>query len=77
MDRSYFKDMEALENCFYPFDNVENIKYQNSLQITHAYRQVFCAEDKFDMAFDFCKKYPDACNEDKNRVSVNAFGHKY
>ncbi|MFR9709677.1 DUF4238 domain-containing protein [Paenibacillus sp. MB22_1] len=77
MDRRYFKDMEALENCFLPLDNVENIKYLNGLQISHAYRQVFCAEDKFDMAFDYCKQYPDACEEAKNRVSVHAFGRKY
>ncbi|MGO4732176.1 DUF4238 domain-containing protein [Paenibacillus sp. 2KB_22] len=78
VERSHFKDLESKENCFIPLDDVETIKYQNSLQISQAYRQVFCAENKFDMAFDFCREYPDICN-DKNqqRVDVHAFGRKY
>lgn len=77
MERSHFKEMEALENCFYPLNNVENIKYQNSLQISQAYRQVFCAVNRFDMAFDFCVQYPEACSDVKNRLSLHAFGRKY
>jgi hypothetical protein len=77
VERSYFEDLEVLENRFYPLDKEEYIQYQNSLQISHAYRQVFCAEDMFKMALDFCKQYPNACKEDKNRVSVFAFGREY
>lgn len=76
-DRRYFKDLELFENRFYPLKDEENIKYLNGLQISQAYRQVFCIENKFDMAFDYCKQFPDACIEDKSRVSVFAFGREY
>ncbi|WPS88598.1 DUF4238 domain-containing protein [Brevibacillus halotolerans] len=76
-EREYFEDAEILEDYFLPIENVEYVKHFNSLQISECQRQVFCREDKFEMAFEFCRMYPEACKEDKHKISIYSMGREY
>ena len=47
-----------------------NIEYYNSLQVRGCDRQVYSATDDFDLARDFCRRWPERCAEHRRRVAV-------
>lgn len=48
----------------------EHVEYYNSLQVRGCDRQVYCAYDDFDVARDFCQRWPERCAEARRRVVV-------
>lgn len=51
-------------------NDVENVKFYNTLQVYQSYRQVFCQTDEFDFADQVCEANPDLCEMDRQRVSI-------
>jgi hypothetical protein len=47
-----------------------NIEYYNTLQVRGCDRQVYCETDDFDLARDFCRRWPERCAEQRRRVVV-------
>jgi len=47
-----------------------NIEYYNFLQVRGCDRQVYCETDDFDLARDFCRRWPERCAEQRRRVVV-------
>lgn len=48
----------------------ENIEYYNSLQVQGCERQVYCETDDFELARDFCQRWPERCSQQRKRVAV-------
>ena len=47
-----------------------HVEYYNSLQVKGCDRQVYCTEDDFDVAREFCRRWPRRCAEERRRVVV-------
>jgi hypothetical protein len=47
-----------------------NIEYYNSLQVRGCDRQIYCETDDFELARDFCRRWPEHCSEQRRRVAV-------
>jgi hypothetical protein len=47
-----------------------HVEYYNSLQVRGCDRQVYCTEDDFDVAREFCRRWPQRCEEERRRVVV-------
>ncbi len=48
----------------------EQVEYYNSLQVRGCERQLYCAYDDFDLAREFCQRWPERCAEERRRVVV-------
>ena len=69
-EREYFKLYEGLEGRCIEL-NEANVECYNSLQVTQSHRQVYCANDDFDLAREVCKQWPRVCSPTRDRVSTN------
>ena len=69
-ERSHFKSYEQLEGRYIQLSE-PNVECYNSLQVMQSHRQVYCANDDFDLAKDICKKSPRVSLPDRDRISVN------
>ncbi len=67
-ERNHFFKYKKLDRKLYPL-TLQDINYYNALQVFHSNRMVFCSENKFDLAREICKKYPEVCSEEKNRIN--------
>jgi len=47
-----------------------HVEYYNSLQVKGCDRQVYCASEDFDVAREFCRRWPERCAEERRRVTV-------
>lgn len=69
MEKSHFAPLAKSDRTV--VDLVEgNIEYYNSLQVRGCDRQVYCAENDFDVARDFCDRWPERCAEQRRRIAV-------
>lgn len=69
MERTYFaawkkRDRQVVEL------QPPHVQYYNSLQVKNCERQVYCAEDDFDAAREFCRRWPERCAQQRRRVHV-------
>jgi len=69
-ERSHFKSYEPLEGRCIELSEV-NVECYNSLQVMQSDRQVYCANDDFDLARDICEKSPRVSSPLRDRISVN------
>jgi hypothetical protein len=67
-DREIFQEYENLDGKVIQLDNLENIKYYNSLQVTSSYRQVFSQKDDFYMVEELFKIAPESFNLKRKRI---------
>ena len=69
MERSHFAPLTKNDRTV--VELVEgNVEYYNSLQVRGCERQIYCENDDFDLARDFCRQWPERCNEERLRVAV-------
>lgn len=68
-ERTHVKLMEIFENRFIIMDRDEVVFY-NSKQVFQSYRQVYCLEDKFELAERICNEHPDIRDEKRERFFV-------
>ena len=47
-----------------------NVEYYNSLQVKGCERQVYCEADDFGTAREFCRRWPERCTEERQRIRV-------
>jgi Protein of unknown function (DUF4238) len=47
-----------------------NVQYYNSLQARESFRQIYCSEEDFTDAIEFCRKFPEACRPGRSRIHV-------
>ena len=50
------------------------VDYFNALQVKQSYRQIFCGKNEFEQARGVCKRFPDVCNPNRERVKVEVNG---
>lgn len=70
-ERTHFKEHEKMDRKQISLIN-DNVIYYNSLQVYQSYRQVFCNINDFTLVEQVCKKHPDVCSPDRDRVQVNS-----
>jgi hypothetical protein len=47
------------------------VTYYNGFQVSDSYRQFYCQDDQFDLAKEMADKYPDICDMERPRITVN------
>lgn len=67
-DREYFEEYEDLDGKIILIDNLENIKYYNSLQVTSSYRQILSNMNDFYMVEEIFKIAPEAFTLKRKRI---------
>lgn len=69
MERSHFASFR--KNDRKVVDLVEgNVEYYNSLQVKVCERQVYCETDDFQTAREVCRRWPEHCAPDRQRIKV-------
>jgi len=48
----------------------EEVTYYNGFQVWESFRQIYCQEDKFDLAKDLVERYPEICDLEHSRISI-------
>lgn len=69
-ERTYFKRINNLDGRIVQL-NEDNVDYYNSLQMYSSYRQIYSSDDNFELAKEICRKHPELCSENKQRIAVN------
>lgn len=67
--KTYAKTHGRFENRIVSLED-GNVEFHNSIQVRDATRQVFCCEDKFDLAKDYVKEFPLCVDVNRRRVST-------
>lgn len=49
----------------------ESVIYLNAHQVLYSERQVFCSQERFDLAIEVCKKHPEVRNPKRPRIRIN------
>ncbi|MNC60137.1 hypothetical protein D3C75_1099940 [compost metagenome] len=70
-ERSYHKDIEPIENLFFPISNLDEIKYYNSMQLIGCERQIYCSQNKFSLIDEYKKENLLALKEKDYSIQVN------
>ena len=68
-DRNYFWYNKLRENRVIQLE-AQEIDRLNRLQIIQSSRQIFCADDQFGGAVDFCANYPELVSSSRERYDV-------
>ena len=69
MERSHFAFFIKSDRKL--VDLVEgNVEYYNSLQVKDCERQIYCEADDFGTAREFCRRWPERCAEERQRIRV-------
>jgi hypothetical protein len=61
------------ENCVVGVSPFQ-VEYFNALQVRQSYRQIYCGKNEFDQARGICKRFPDVCKPNRQRVKVEVTG---
>lgn len=69
-ERTAFKAFAKFERKWIRLED-ENVTCYNSLQVLQSNRQVYCARDDFSVAKEVCRRWPEKCNPERERVKVN------
>jgi hypothetical protein len=54
--------------------NYLGVDRYNEWQVKQSYRQVFCTKKEFEQAQGVCRRFPEVCNPERNRVNVERRG---
>jgi len=69
-ERTFFKDLEVIENCVVPMDDEQNVIYCNSLQVMDSYRQVYSPDNNFELAKEMVTTHREMSDPKRKRVDV-------
>ena len=69
-ERSAFREYENRDGKIISL-NSENITYYNSMQVVNSNRQIYCINEKLQMADTICNTNPEICNPNRERIKVN------
>jgi Protein of unknown function (DUF4238) len=70
LDRPYFKRSEYLTDGIVHQLIPEQVVHYNASQVRDSYRQVYCEEDRFDLAWDYIEQYPEVCDRYRQKVKI-------
>jgi Protein of unknown function (DUF4238) len=54
--------------------NAFGVERYNQYQVKQSYRQVFCTKKEFEQAEGVCRRFPEVCDPNRNRVNVEVNG---
>jgi hypothetical protein len=54
--------------------NAFGVERYNQWQVKQSYRQVFCTKKEFEQAEGVCRRFPEVCDPERNRVNVEVNG---
>ena len=69
-ERTFFKGAEKKDGQCIPLGR-EAVRYYNLLQISQSFRQLYCFRNQFALAEKMCKKIPEICSPDRERIQVS------
>lgn len=70
MERSHFAAVAKFDRRSVNLTS-EQVEYYNSLQVRGCERQIYCAENDFDLVREMCERWPDLCSAERRRVGAN------
>jgi hypothetical protein len=73
LERSYFRDMEVLDGRAVRM-NPFGVEHYNSLQVLRSYRQVYCEAKEFEQAEGVCRRHPEVCTPERDRLQIDIQG---
>lgn len=72
---SYLQEKNPELMQMYILDATEqNVMYFNDIQVKHATNQLFCSENKFEMALKRIKESPEIAKKSRERITMSGFG---
>jgi hypothetical protein len=70
LEREHWKRFEAYEGGLSPVEYTEDhVKHDNSGQVAHSTRWVYCRDNDFDFADHMCNLYPESRDSDRQRIT--------